>query len=51
MNREELQNQSLSLVQNHERVALQWCTGLGKSKAAIEAANYLAEGKEEFKGL
>lgn len=51
MNREELQNQSLSLVQNHERVALQWCTGLGKSKAAIEAANYLAEGKEEFKVL
>ena len=30
MNREELQNQSLSLVQNHERVALQWCTGLGR---------------------
>ena len=39
------------MVQNHERVALQWCTGLGKSKAAIEAANYLAEGKEEFKVL
>lgn len=51
MSREELQSQSLQLVKNHSRVALQWCTGLGKSKAAIQAANYLAEQKEDLKVL
>ena len=51
MSREELQSQSLQLVKNHSRVALQWCTGLGKSRAAIQAANYLAEQKEDLKVL
>lgn len=47
MTREELQIQSLSLIKRSSRVALQWCTGLGKSRAAIEIANYLAD--KEFK--
>ena len=47
MTREELQIQSLSLIKQSNRVALQWCTGLGKSKMAIDMANYLAD--KEFK--
>ena len=43
MTREELQIQSLSLIKQSNRVALQWCTGLGKSKMAIGMANYLAD--------
>ena len=43
MTREELQIQSLSLIKQSNRVALQWCTGLGKSKMAIDIANYLAD--------
>ena len=48
MTREELQIQSLSLIKQNNRVALQWCTGLGKSKMAIDMANYLAD--KEFNG-
>ena len=48
MTREELQIQSLSLIKQSNRVALQWCTGLGKSKMAIDMANYLAD--KEFNG-
>ena len=47
MTKEELQRQSVSLIEQNNRVALQWCTGLGKSKAAIDMANYLAN--KEFK--
>lgn len=47
MTKEELQIQSLSLIKRSNRVALQWCTGLGKSKMAIDIANYLAD--KEFK--
>ena len=43
MTKEELQIQSVSLIKQSNRVALQWCTGLGKSKAAIDMANYLAD--------
>lgn len=43
MNKEELQSQEFPLIQNHKRVILQWCTGLGKSRAAINKANYLAD--------
>lgn len=43
MTREELQIQSLSLIKRSNRVALQWCTGLGKSRMAIDMANYLAD--------
>ena len=43
MTKEELQIQSLLLIKRSNRVALQWCTGLGKSKMAIDMANYLAD--------
>lgn len=43
MTKEELQIQSLPLIKRSNRVALQWCTGLGKSKMAIDMANYLAD--------
>lgn len=43
MTKEELQIQSLPLIKRSSRVALQWCTGLGKSKMAIDMANYLAD--------
>ena len=36
MTKEELQIQSLPLIKRSNRVALQWCTGLGKSKMAID---------------
>ena len=51
MSREELQKQALSLINNQGRVALQWCTGLGKSRAAIEIANYLDLGNPFFESL
>lgn len=47
MNRKDLQSQTLKLIQNHKRIALQWCTGLGKSKAAIEMANYIQDKEKE----
>ena len=50
MTREELQVQSLSLIKRSNRVALQWCTGLGKSKIAIRMANYLADKEFEEYG-
>ena len=50
MTREELQIQSLSLIEQSNRVALQWCTGLGKSKMAIDMANYLADKEFEEYG-
>ena len=51
MTREEVQRQSLFMIQNHNRIALQWCTGLGKSRAAIEAANYLYKNNKDLKVL
>lgn len=47
MTREELQIQSLSLIKQSNRVAIQWCTSLGKSRAAIDMANYLIDQKKE----
>ena len=41
MTKEELQVLPLSLIKQSNKVILQWCTGLGKSKAAINMANYL----------
>lgn len=41
MTRKELQNLALSLMKQNNRVALQWCTSLGKSKAAIIIMNHL----------
>lgn len=37
MTKEELQNKAVSLIQDNNRVALQWGTGIGKSKVAIDA--------------
>lgn len=51
MNREAIQKQSLELIKKHKRIALQWCTGLGKTKASIQAANYLAGRKKNYKVL
>ena len=50
MTKEELQIQSLPLIKLSNRVALQWCTGLGKSKMAIDMANYLADKEFEEYG-
>ena len=50
MTKEELQIQSLLLIKLSNRVALQWCTGLGKSKMAIDMANYLADKEFEEHG-
>lgn len=36
MERFEIQQEAVQLMIKHHRVALQWCTGLGKSKAAID---------------
>lgn len=43
MTREELQRKAVNMIKTHKLVALQWCTGLGKSKMAIDMANYLAD--------
>lgn len=45
MTKKELQIKSISLIKKNHRVALQWATGLGKSKAAIDMANHLADEK------
>lgn len=47
MTREELQAEAASLIRQHPRVVLQWCTGLGKSRAAIDMANWLSDKKKE----
>ena len=47
MTREELQTQILSIIKQNNRVAIQWCTGLGKSRMAIEIANYIQNLKDE----
>lgn len=44
---EELQKEALELFKKNDRIALQWCTGLGKSKAAIDMANYINDKKEQ----
>lgn len=36
MERFEIQQEAVQLMIKHHRVTLQWCTGLGKSKAAID---------------
>lgn len=47
MTREELQKQALDYIKENHRVALQWCTSLGKSKAAINIMNYLVESSDK----
>lgn len=47
MTREELHKQTSELIKTNKRIALQWCTGLGKSRAAIEMANYIQDKEKE----
>lgn len=47
MNRRELQNQLLELIDSNKRIAIQWGTGLGKSKASIDLANYIQDKEKE----
>lgn len=47
MTREELHIQTSELIKTNKRIALQWCTGLGKSRAAIEMANYIQDKEKE----
>lgn len=41
MTRDDLHKQTNELIKTNKRIALQWCTGLGKSRASIEMANYI----------
>lgn len=41
MNKQEIQNEAVELMKEHSRVILQWATGLGKSKAAIDILKHL----------
>lgn len=41
MTRNEIQQQAINLIANNSRIVLQWCTGLGKSKASIDIIEYL----------
>ena len=41
MTREELHKQTSELIKTNKRIALQWCTSLGKSRCAIEMANHI----------
>ena len=52
MTREELHIQTSELIKTNKRIALQWCTGLGKSRASIEMANYIqSKGEDNIKIL
>ena len=41
MNKQEIQNEAVELMKEHGKVILQWATGLGKSKAAIDILKHL----------
>ena len=41
MTKDDVQNEAVELMKEHGRVMLQWCTGLGKSKAAIDILKHL----------
>lgn len=41
MKRSELQRGAVNLIKTHNRLILEWCTGLGKSKAAIDIVKEL----------
>ena len=47
MTRDDLHKQTSELIKTNKRIALQWCTGLGKSRAAIEMANYIQDKEKE----
>ncbi len=47
MNRKNLHQSAVELIIENPRVALLWATGLGKSRAAIEMANYLQDKEKD----
>ena len=47
MNRRNLHQSAVELIIENPRVALLWATGLGKSRAAIEMANYLQDKEKD----
>lgn len=51
MTREELHIQTSELIKTNKRIALQWCTSLGKSRCSIEMANYLYKQNNNLKIL
>ena len=51
MTKEELQTLPIQLIEQHPRIILQWATGTGKSKAAIDIVNYLIERNGHLKVL
>lgn len=51
MTREEIIEKSVLLAQQNSKVALQWCTGLGKSYAAIRMIEVLLQDNPNFKVL
>ena len=51
MTKEELQTLPIQLIEQHPRIILQWATGTGKSKAAIDIVNYLIERDGHLKVL
>lgn len=51
MTRGELQLAAVELIKHNNRLALQWCTGLGKSKTAIMIMNELGKYHSKYKVL
>ena len=41
MTKDDVQREAVELMKEHNRLVLQWCTGLGKSKAAIDILKHL----------
>lgn len=46
-----LQKEAVSILKENKRVVLQWCTGLGKSKVAIDSINRLTKENKDLKIL
>jgi superfamily II DNA or RNA helicase len=51
MTREELKKQILTMAKTNSKIAIQWGTSVGKSKAAIDVANQLYENNSNLKIL
>lgn len=41
MTKDDVQREAIELIKEHNRLVLQWCTGLGKSKAALDILKQL----------
>ena len=48
LDKQELQKSTVEWIKKYKRVILQWGTGLGKSKAAIDMTNYLINKKKNL---